>query len=316
VSLEEASRPVLVAEFTNSLYPHDWSHGSRSWAARVVLEPEVVAVGTGRGIRVAAMVLGPEGEAVRSILRWSVGDTAVARVDDLGFVRGRSPGTTLLVASAGGFRAETVQVKVAFAPVDTLFDEGWRGRFDTTRWTPFGYPHPFVVHGVPPDGRSAFLNNGDYNHGSGAVSVQTFEEGEAGLTLETEAWLPFTGQHWQHWQMALANEPLASGGPELSGGPVGISFSGPEPTIPSPRRSCSDGRIHEDPQNRIARWRRVALVVRPDGWSECWVDGRMIGASPMPDGLAGRPLAIVLRGHSVGTRIYHGRVVVTRGLRY
>ena len=281
-----------------------------------MLEPQVLAVGTGRGIRAAARVLGPDGEVVSSVLRWSVGDTVVARVDDQGFVRGRSPGTTLLVTSAGGFRADTVQVNVAFAPVDTLFDEGWSGGLDTTQWTPFGYPRPVVVHGVPPDGRSAFLNNGDYNHGSGAVSVRTFEVGDAGLTLETEAWLPVTGQHWQNWQMAFADEPLAGGGLEVFGGPVSVGFSGPSPTLPGPRWSCSSGSLQEEPRNRIGRWRRVAILVRSDGWSECWVDGRMIGAGALPDGLPARPLAIVLRGMSVGTRIYHGRVVVTRGLRY
>ena len=316
VSVDGVSGPVLVAEFTSLLYPHDWRRGSRRWAARVVLGPEVVAVGTGRGTRVSARVLAPDGEVVSSVLRWSVEDTAIARVDDLGFVRGRSPGTTQLVASAGGFRADTVLVTVAFAPVDTLFDEGWSRGLDSTRWTPFGYPRPLVVHGVPPDGRSTFLNNGDYNHGSGAVSVQTFEVGDAGLTLETEAWLPFTGQHWQNWQTALAHEPFADGGLEVFGGPVSIGFSGPSPTIPGPLRSCSDGGAQEEPQNRIARWRRGALVVRPDGWSECWVDGRLIGARPLPDGLTARPMAIVLRGMSVGTRIYHGRVVVTRGLRH
>ena len=61
-----------------------------------------------------------------------------------------------------------------------------------------------------------------------------------------------------------------------------------------------------------------AAVVRhrPDGWSECWVDGRRLAARQVPDGLLERPLTIVLRGHTVGTTIYHGKVVVTQGLQY
>jgi hypothetical protein len=203
---------------------------------------------------------------------------------------------------------------VSAATVDTLFDEDWSGGLDTTRWIPFGFPRSIVVHGAEPDDRSVFLNNGDYNHGSGAVSVQTFEVGDAGLTLEAEAWLPFTGQHWQIWQIGLSAGPFV--GPEVYAGPPSISSNGPEPTWRNSRWMCADGRPSEEVPIRVVHWRRVAVVVRPDAVVECWVDGRMLGAASVPDTLVTQPLAIVLRGHSVGTRLYHGRVVVTRGMRY
>lgn len=314
-SVDGTSGPVLLAEVAASMYPHAWMSGSRRWAASVSLQPEVVALVTGGGMRASARVLGPDGEPLSSVLRWQAVDTAVAQVDDLGFVRGRSQGTTLIVARAGGTVADTSIVTVTTAPLDTLFDEDWALGLDTARWVPFGHPRPAVVHGVSPDGRSAFFNNGDYNHGSGAVSSQTFVVGDEGLTVETEAWLPFTGQHWQNWQIALADDPFGDG-PEVSGGPLSLAVGGPEPTVASQRWACAESRMPTAPPIRVDHWWHIALVVRPDGRIECWVDGRRLATTQLPAGLADRPLAIVLRGHSVGARIYHGRVMVTRGLRY
>ena len=315
VSADEPTIPVLVAELPSDLVPHEWRSGKRRFVSKVEVYPSAVTLLTGRGLRVMTRVLTPEGEPVNSVLRWSVADTLVASVDDLGFVRGRHAGTTHLVASAGGVRADTAIVTVTAAPLNTLFHEDWTGGFDTTRWIPFGFPRSLVMTSVPPDGRPAFFNNGDYNHGSGAVSVQRFEVGDEGLTLETEAWLPFTGQHWQIWQLALADDPFANG-TEISGGPVQIGVSGPEPTTRGPIWACAEAPMPVAPPMGTRHWRHIALVVRPDGWSECWVDGRRLAARQLPGGLLERPLAIVLRGHSVGTTIYHGKVVVTQGLRY
>lgn len=315
VSTGEPTSPVLVAESSVEIAPHDWSFGRRRSVESVGIESTEVRLRAGQGLRVTATVLGPDAEPMPSIVRWSVADTSVARVDDLGFVRGRGAGTTQLVASAGGIRADTATVTVSAAAADTLFDEDWTSGLDTTRWIPFGFPRPVVAHGLPPDGRSAFFNNGDYNHGSGAVSVQTFEVGDAGLTLETEAWLPFTGQHWQNWSVGLASDPLAGGPTEVVTG-SGAAVHGPEPTLPGPRWVCHGGQWSDQVPNRRGYWRRIAIVVRPDAQIECWVDGRLLDSRSWPGGEAARPLAMVLRGMSVGTRLYHGRVVVTRGLRY
>ncbi len=314
VSAGEPTAVALIAEFPEGVDPHEWSSGTPRYVETVRIASPAVVLRTGRGRRVVARVLGPGGQPVSSSLRWSVGDTSIARVDEVGFVRGRAVGTTPVAASAGGVRSDTAVVSVTAGSVDTLLDEDWSAGLDTTRWTPFGFPRPLVVGGLPPDGRSAFFNNGDYNHGSGAVSVETFEVGDAGLTLETEAWLPFTGQHWQHWQIILADQS-SLGNPETGAGGLDLGASGPEPTLPHGRWACHE-LVGQEPVPPAVHWRRVALVVRPDGLLECWVDGRMIAARPMPDGLGHRTLAIVLRGHSVATRLYHGRVVVTRGLRY
>ena len=98
-------------------------------------------------------------------------------------------------------------------------------------------------------------------------------------------------------------------------GPIGVGFGGHSPTVALPRRSCS-GPPASDPGLMRAGWRRVVLVVRPDGWAECWLDGRLRGKAELPAEVRAVPLHLVLRGHSVGTRLYHGRAVVTRGLRY
>ena len=315
-TVDDASAPTLVARVAPDLRLGEWVDGGRRYVDGVSLEPRTVELLTGRGLRANATARGPEGEALTPVMRWTVGDTSVAHVDSLGFVRGRGVGSTSLIASAGGSRADTAIVTVTFAPVDTLFLEDWSSGFDTTRWIPFGYPEPVVRRNVAPDGRSAFFNNGDYNHTSGAVSTEYFEVGREGVTLEVEVWLEFTRQHWQHLQIGFHEGPAITSGQEIPGGAtVQMSISGPEPTWPA-RWTCATARIQEQPPFAVPRWWRYVLTLRPDGWCECWVDGRRVGAQPLPEGVLGRPLGILLGGLSVGTELYHGRVIVRRGMMY
>jgi len=163
------------------------------------------------------------------------------------------------------------------------------------------------------------LNNGDYNHGSGAVSRAQFQVGVEGLTLEVEGWANFTGGFWQIWSVGLLHDrpdPLPT---ELSGGSIHLGFEGHSPRLARPGWACATttpttGEWDFRSINR--RWRRFVLQIRPDGYYECLVEGGLLATARMPSEARGRPLSIVLRGHSVGTEIYHGRVVVTRGLRY
>jgi hypothetical protein len=305
--------PVLAAVLPSPLWLSAWHSGQPQYAANVVIEPATVSLGSGFGRRVEASVSAPDGAPLSTVLRWSVADTFVASVDERGFVRGRAPGTTLVVASAGGFRADTATVNVSFAPVDTLLFEDWSGGLDTTRWIPFGYPRPLVIVRALPDRRAAFFNNGDYNHGSGAVSAEGFEVGANGFTVEVEAGLRFTGMHWQIWGIYLNPDPFSGGRTEVGGGPTGFGASGSSPTTAVPLRDCG-GAPAPDRGLMRAGWRRVVLVVRPDGWLECWVDRKLVGKAELPAEVRGVPLHLVLRGHSVGTRLYHGKVVVRRGL--
>ncbi len=315
--MDGTSAPRLIAMVPDTLVPIQWSDGKPRYVAAVTIRERLVSVRTGRGARVNALATNPMGDSVFTPLRWSVWDTSVASVDDLGFVRGKAPGTTSLVASAGGFRADTVVLNVTFAPVEILFEENWTAGLDTTRWMPFGSPSPTVVEVATGRG-PAFFNNGDYNHGSGAVSKTYFDVGRDGLTVEAEAWLNFTGQHWQNWQLILIPDTVSSNSAERGGGPgIGLSLSGHSPTEARAFWSCGSGLAGEFEREVIdPRWHRATLQVRPDGYGECYLNGTFLGKAPLSSGLLDRNVAVELRGQSEGTQLYHGRIVVRRGLRY
>ncbi|MFQ5890228.1 MAG: hypothetical protein ACE5JR_09260 [Gemmatimonadota bacterium] len=300
------------------LYPARWIDGAPSYIAELEIAAEALTLRSGEGAAVGAVARTAAGDTVSLALRWSVADPPIARVTENGFLVGRRPGTTSLIASAGGFREDTISVNVAYAPADTLFYEDWSGGIDTARWAYFGHPRSLVVAEATPERRPVFLNNGDYNHGSGVVSRREFEPWPDGLTLEAEAWFHFRGQHWQIWSLALFPDLPSPVPAEKRLGPISISVTGHEPTRSRPSWSCAPrGAQGEwEPQAVNRRWWQIALQVRPDGYGECWMDGELLESGRIPSQAQGRPLSIRLRGQSVGTEIYHGRVVVTRGLRY
>jgi hypothetical protein len=201
--------------------------------------------------------------------------------------------------------------------VDTLFVEEWANGIDPSRWIGFGTPRSVVVARAGPGGRGAFLNNGDYNHGSGVVSRARFEVGTEGLTLEAEGRLGFTGGHWQIWQMGLVDPPPEIGmRTEYNAGNHRLAIYGASPTERNHRWSCGSGGAAWRAEGDASPWHRFTIQVRPDGIAECYLDGRVLYRDSIL--VAGRhdPLVIALGGHSVNAKLYHGRLVLTRGLRY
>jgi DNA-binding SARP family transcriptional activator len=312
----DGSRPAEVVAVVQGMLPVAWTEGVPRYVSSVSVTPGVIDLAVGVGTRASVQAATALGDTVATAIRWFVVDTTVAYVDVLGFVRGRRAGSTLLVASAGGFRADTVQVGVSFAAVDTLFVEEWANGIDPSRWAGFGTPRSVVVAGAGPDGRSAFLNNGDYNHGSGVLSRARFEVGTEGLTLEAEGRLAFTGGHWQIWQAGLSDPPPEAEMQEYAPGNYRLDFSGASPTERNHGWTCGQGSAEWRSEGKAPPWHRFTIQVRPDGVAECYVDGRALFRDTIP--VVGRhsPLVIMLRGHSVSAKLYHGRLVLTRGLRY
>ncbi|MGE5760901.1 MAG: AAA family ATPase, partial [Gemmatimonadota bacterium] len=94
----------LLATLQGDLRPTAWTGGRSTLVDRVAIEPRSVSLRAGAGLHVLARTTTASGTAVETPLRWSVGDSSIARVDQTGFARGRAPGATVLVASAGGWR--------------------------------------------------------------------------------------------------------------------------------------------------------------------------------------------------------------------
>jgi hypothetical protein len=64
------------------------------------------------------------------------------------------------------------------------------------------------------------------------------------------------------------------------------------------------------------RWHHFVIQIRSDARVECFVDGRLHGSFEIPESHRAPAAAVMLGGRSNQTRIYHGPVLVTRGLRY
>jgi hypothetical protein len=319
VPVDGSGAVVEIGGIPPDLVPASWEGTSTPYVDRIELFPQRLTLSTGESRRLKWEVSDAAGEPVENErLRFSVGDTAIARADDSGYVIGRSAGTTSLIASVGGFRADTITVNVAYAAVDTVFYESWTGGLDTLVWESFGSPRPKVIGTGMRDRPEAFLNNGDYNHGSGVVSIPKFDASAHGLTVQAEGWIPLTYEHWQHWQVGLvAGETPYFGDREFHEFTAVVAIDGDTPLYGHPRWVCrgTGGGVMEGPWEPVEEWVRFSLQVRPDGRIECLQDGRMLGSVQLPPSVPLDSLAIVLRGHTVGTNIYHGRIVVTRGLR-
>jgi len=75
--------------------------------------PTTVPMAPGERRALSARVFDPEGKSIHGVpIRWESTDTAVAVVDSMGVVTARAPGRALIVASAGGQRADTLSLLV------------------------------------------------------------------------------------------------------------------------------------------------------------------------------------------------------------
>jgi len=314
--------PHLLAELPQGVVARAWRGDADRYLARIELEPSVFELRSGEGVSAAVRAYTPGGELLDVPFRWSVSDTTVARVDGRGFVVGRRPGAATLVATAGGLVADTAVVTVRLAAVDTVFVEDWRDGLDESVWRPFGQPAPRVVPGGLPDGRPAFFAAGDYNHHSGVLSRSGFVAGEDGYTVEAEARLEFDGRYWQYWDLRLAPDTVRfEAGEFTTGTPLGVMIGGPNPTREQIEWSACTwgeeqviGKLESvAPPDSL---HHVAIQVRPDGVVECFLDGTLLASGGLPASLRDRPLLLGLMAQSEFVRLYHGRVVVTRGLRY
>jgi hypothetical protein len=164
------------------------------------------------------------------------------------------------------------------------------------------------------------MSAGDYNHQSGAVTNRQVGAGPDGITVEVDGWLGFTGTHWQNWNLDLLADtlqPRQTEGP--ASGHVQLSLEGQNPTSAQGRINACGVRGtwgFERLRWLTRQWHRFAIQLRPDGVAECYMDGEILGRQELPPVLRGRRFAIILAGRMENTTIYHGRVLVTRGLRH
>jgi DNA-binding SARP family transcriptional activator len=297
-----------------------WAGDRPGPVGTVRIRPRPIVLGRGEGKRIVVEASDTAGRPLPIPLRWETTDSSIAAVDEHGFVRGRGQGVARLLASAGGFVADTAEVRVIRAPVDTLLYETWDGGIDEARWMIVGDPAPTTVPGAGPDGGPVFLSNGDFNFPSGVVTRREFDL-SGGLTVEFPAYLKFTGEHWQELEASIV--PLSKAlTPEHERSLVHLKVLGQSPTYLSPKYDCRDGQGHGlgsqawSAASDSPGWYDVSLQVRPDGYLECYLNGERIGVHAISEPLRTDRAAVFVGGRSHRTKIYHGPLLVTRGLRY
>ena len=285
-----------------------------SYVEHVKIEAPSSPLSTGGAVQLEAVVQSSTGESLDLELRWEALTPSTIRIDERGFAVGLREGSGSIVASAGGFRADTIEVVVGRARSDTLFTEDWSRGLSGGTWRVFGYPEP-SLSADPLGSEGTVLNaNGDFNAQSGVVSAFEFSAGSRGLTVDVIGWIDLNDTHWQRFQVLFVPAPVSMAQVE-QGVPWGLNVEGPSPTRDAVQGCYLDsGPVDLARVNR--RWAHYAIQLRPDGILECVVDGELVGSHALPPGMIDRPFAIALVSAAEGTEFYHGEVNVVRGLLY
>jgi hypothetical protein len=293
------------------------------WLDRLVITPRIQLASPGQYVAFGTTATGP-GEAPLTTafpIEWSVSDPEVARIEASGHVRMLGAGRTQIVASAAGWRADTVtvySVPLAERDVPVTFAEDWTRGLDLERWRPFGDPVPETRAAGGPDGGAVLANRGDEFFASGVITREAFPL-RGGLGVEVEGAMPFTGKLHQEFGVALyaddhPDSSLASGaapalvefrvqGPS-GAGPAAAWIATPEQRVALPLPASPD------------QWHTYALQVLDDGRVELMVDGHMFWRAPEPLADRGGSVRIGLGFQSFETEIRHGRVRVFMPPRY
>lgn len=261
------------------------------------------------------------------VLRWASLDPEVAEISPTGALLPRRPGEVRIVLSAGGWRTDTAQLRIAPPTFPTpVLEETWTS-LDSTRWLDFGDPPPQVDAG-------SLLPNGDQHLMSGVVSWQATPPGE-GIGLELRARIPVDAPQWQVLTVAFASfasteamrtwegrrsgvEMMEQRGPNAARW-CGFTFPRSEGGDAMRHGNLTVGENHEALKSGVARvsdgaWHTFRLQVFRDGRCGLAIDGRVIHVSRghVP---VDRPLRVTIYGQSVGTTVRVGRLSVWRGER-
>jgi DNA-binding SARP family transcriptional activator len=296
-------------------------------AVRIVGPPDR-QLRTDTGYRFQLRLIGQDGAMMLAAApaTWSVSDSSVLEIDSTGLAKPLAAGSVTVHVSMGGWRTDSLPVRVAPARDTFLFREEWQQGIEA-RWQPFGEPRPYLR--ITPTG-AWFINAGEGSYSSGAYSRARWEAG-GGLGVEARVSVPLTRgqgqslqvawvggldsgalQHWDHLGGALPLNEVnqhrycAAAYPAGEGpaGKVRFGFAaGPWGRSLPVDSSLGDGREF-----------RLRVQLFPDGRCGLAVDGRPLLISPnaLPQDY---PYALLLGMASYRTEVRHGPIEVWRGVR-
>jgi DNA-binding SARP family transcriptional activator len=243
-------------------------------------------------------------------------DSTVCEASNDGSVRGLRAGLTNLIADVGGWRADTVVVRVVSTTPELLLEEDWEGGIDSLTWTAYGDPRPEAVEGLGRNGSRGFVSNGDGSYSSGVVSRAPVDL-RNGLTIEFWARGDF-GTEWpshQGFRVALAREGLTGPQGDISL-PLSISVQVGRADRALPLQvNFGTVFLNESAEWSPRDWHHYALQVVPGGRCEFWIDSEK-RLSRACNALPSDSTWVEIGGRASPAPVVHDNVKVWQGIKW
>jgi hypothetical protein len=257
--------------------------------------------------------------------QWHAADAMIATVDTEGVLYPRRAGRVAIIASAGGWRADTLELEVAAGRFATILRETWEKGLEAN-WVPFGTPLPMVD---PPSGAAAVLwTRGDSSFDSGVYS-RVAVSARRGLGVQATISGALSAEQWQHHFIGvaadldstwLAHWDHRTGGLRVSGDPVSCFAHYPAAEGAKGSEHVAFGCAHEQRYTTAApalgdgSWHVLRLQLFPDGRLGLAIDGKPASITTGSIRLD-RPFRVVLTGQSVRARMVIDEVEFWTGVR-
>ncbi len=220
-----------------------------------------------------------------------------------------------------------------------VFEESWDGgAIDPAKWVEYGQPRPLIVRWH--EGRyNVFDNNGDENHGSGAVTAEGLELGSGEATISADVYVDFYNPAgcWADAEIGLTRDAdVQTSVTGVSGGD-GIAFTlavegaacGDTPSEHRRRAWFRGGMVDADGSwermepytmngdDHVGGWHEMRIVVDASNHVSFHINGAMLwrSAGPLDPALrSGRKLKLGARSSGSAGKAYIDNVsVVTDG---
>jgi TolB protein len=284
------------------------------WIDRVRITPRPQVVSPGQNVFLALQAQDPGGEQAvlpGDLIRWSVLADTIAQMIGSGHLVVSALGQPTIVASAAGWRADTLtMVSLPLAPltVEPVLLERWTDGITDSIWRPWGDPLPAARAGGAPGDHGMFLPNGDAFFASGVISEIPLRAAN-GITVEFDARLRFTGMTNQTLRVALHGQSVDDSLLVSSAvSPiVALVFRGPTADAPGTIAALTRDRRIEIPLPPDVRfWHEYALQLIPGQPLEIVRDGQMFWRSPQPVERWPDDLYLEISGQMVETELSVG----------